>query len=71
MEKPKIHAYGSAKIDKKLGNSTDERYSQKIYMSMSHIYINSESTRIEYGDRSQMKKCILGSGDNCHMTPEI
>ena len=32
---------------------------------------NGDSPRIKNGERLQLTNCILDSGENCHMTPEI
>ena len=59
------------KIDKTLENSTDQRKSQKIYVSMAHMSTNAESIRRNYGYRSQPTNWILDSDATFCMTPEI
>ena len=59
------------KIDKASENSKEKIDSQKIYVSMAHMYTNAEVTRIYYGDSSQLTNYILYSGVTCHMTPNI
>ena len=40
-------------------------------MSMTRVYTNAESSRINDGDSSQLANWILESGVTCHMTPDI
>ena len=71
MDKPKIYAYKSSKIDKVLDKSTEQKYSQKIFVSMARIHSKIEIPRRDFGDILQMIYCILESGATCHMTPDI
>ena len=61
----------STKIDKMLENSTCQRESQNIYVSMTRMYSNAETPRRDLGDSLQLTNCILGSGANCNMTQDI
>ena len=71
MENPKTRAYILKKIDKTSESSTYKSESQKIYAPMACMSANSEIPRRNYGDSSQLNKCILDSGETCHMNPEI
>ena len=69
MKNTKTCAYRSEKIDKTLDNSIDKSEWKKIYASVSNIYSNAESTRIDLGDSLKLNNWILDSGATCHMTP--
>ena len=59
------------KVDKTPGNSTEQNWSQKIYVSMAQMSSNIESPRRYFGDSLQLTNCILDSFVTCHVTPEI
>ena len=70
-ENPKTHAYRLAKIDKTSENSADKIESNKISASMSRMYPNTESSKRDFGDSSQLTYWVLDSGSTCRMTPDI
>ena len=55
----------------RLKKSIDERYPQKIYVSIARMSSNVEIPRINYGYSLQLTNWILDSSDIYHMKPEI
>ena len=49
----------------------DDDNNQYIYAYMAHMFVNEESSNIDFGKSFQLKNIILYLGSTCHITPQV